>query len=149
MTGPRAVRMRLTMTLLSMMKLTIYAAAASLCLTPFVRMAEVGAVTWEWMLVGEAMGIPVVLALVAFPLVRRGPFKDWLIRALLLTSVSVGLGFSVYSLYWGRAIWATGVPRVMFHYVIVVLAVPFVVLFRKVVPPRQVARAFSAEEPVA
>jgi hypothetical protein len=150
MTEPRLRRVRLTMTLLPMMKLTIFAAVASLCLAPFVRLVEVGAVSWEWMLVGEAMGLPVVLALLAFPLVRRGPFKDWLIRSLLLASVSVGLGFSAYSLLWGRAIWATGVPRGTFYYAIILLSVPFVVLFPKVVPPRQVARAFSADdEPAA
>src|SRR5262249_1789957 len=105
--APRGGNLRPTMSLLQLMELVIFAAAASFCLAPMIRLAMLGAVAWEWMLVGVAMGVPVVLALVAFPLVRSGPLKDWLIRALLLASVGVGLGFSFYSLLWGRGIWAT------------------------------------------
>jgi hypothetical protein len=146
MNGARVRRVRSGLTLLQMMKLVIFAAAASMCLAPLVRLAEIGAVSWSWMLVGEAVGIPMVLALVAFPLVRRGPFKDWLIRALLLTSVSVVLGSSVYSLFWGRSIWATGLPRVTFYFPIVLLSLPFVALLRKVVPAQVVAEAFSGND---
>jgi len=129
-----------------MMKLVTFAAVALMCLAPVVRLAVIGAISWAWALMGEAIGIPVALALVAFPIVERGPFKDWLIRALLLCSVSIALGFSVYSLLWGRSIWATGVTRATFYFPIFLLALPFVALARKVMPSHAMAAAFSGED---
>jgi hypothetical protein len=118
-----------------MMKLVIFAAAASICLAPMVRLAEAGVVEWQWVILGEAVGIPVVLAIVAFPLVRRGPFKDWLIRTMLLTSVSIAMGFAVFSLIWGGMIWSgTGATRATLYFVMIVLTPPFVILVRRVAP---------------
>jgi hypothetical protein len=126
------------MTLIQMMKLVIFAAAASMCLAPLVRLAEAGVVEWSWVILGEAVGIPVVLALVAFPLVRRGPYKDWLIRTLLLTSVGIALGFAVFSLIWGGMIWSgTGLTRATLYFVIIVLSPPFVFLLQQLAPFRR------------
>lgn len=125
----------MSMTLRQMMKLVIFAAAASICLAPMVRLAEAGVVEWQWVILGEAVGIPVVLAIVAFPLVRRGPFKDWLIRTMLLTSVSIAMGFAVFSLIWGGMIWSgTGATRATLYFVMIVLTPPFVILVRRVAP---------------
>ena len=103
MTGKQVppVRSWLTPTVRQMMKLVVFAAVASLCLVPVVRRAEIGAVSWPFAVLMEAVAIPMVLAIVAFPLVKRGPLKDWVIRALLLTSVGVILGAAIYSMVWG------------------------------------------------
>ena len=135
MTRIQAPLVRMSLTLRQMMKLVIFAAAASMCLVPMVQLAEAGIVDWQWVILGEAVGIPVVLALVAFPLVRRGPSKDWLIRMLLLTSVSIALGFVVYSLIWGGMIWAgTGVTRGILYFAMIVLTPSFVYLLRQLAP---------------
>ena len=63
---------RPTLTLLQMMKLVVFAAVASLCVAPMFRLAEAGVVPWPYVLMGEGVGIPVVLAIVAFPLLRAG-----------------------------------------------------------------------------
>jgi hypothetical protein len=124
------------------MKLVIFAAAASMCLAPMVRLADAGVVEWSWVILGEAVGIPVVLAIVAFPLVRRGRSKDWLIRMLLLTSVSIALGFAVFSLIWGGMIWSgTGMTRVTLYFVVIVLSAPFLILLRQL--------AFSGRQPLS
>jgi hypothetical protein len=124
-----------------MMKLVVLAAVAAACLAPMVRLAEIGAVSWPFALLMEAIAIPLVLALVTFPLARRGPLKDWLVRALLMTSAGVGLGAAIYSLLWASIgppslnIWAT--PGMTVGFVlpcIVVLGLPFALLLRKVVP---------------
>jgi hypothetical protein len=123
------------MTLIQIMKLVMFAAAASMCLAPMVRLAEAGAVEWEWVILGEAVGIPVVLAILAFPLLRRGPNKDWLIRMLLLISVSIALGFAVFSLTLGGMIWSvTGATRATLYFVLIVLTPPFVVLAHRLGP---------------
>ncbi len=135
MSGNQGQPIQFSLTLRQMMKFVIFAAAASMCLAPMVRLAEAGAVEWEWVILGEAVGIPVVLAILAFPLLRRGPNKDWLIRMLLLTSVSIALGFAVFSLIWGGMIWSgTGATRATLYFVLIVLTPPFVVLARRLGP---------------
>jgi hypothetical protein len=122
----------MSLTLRQMMKFVIFAAAAAMCLAPMVQLAEAGIVDWQWVILGEAVGIPVVLALVAFPLVRPGPNKDWLILMLLLTSVSIALGFAVFSLIWGGMIWSgTGATRATLYFVMISLSPPFVFLLRQ------------------
>jgi hypothetical protein len=72
-----------------MMKLVAFSAIVSFCLTPGTQLAkELG---WGFALVMECVGIPLVLAIVALPLVRKGPLKDWLIRILLLVPVGFTL----------------------------------------------------------
>jgi cytochrome bd-type quinol oxidase subunit 2 len=117
------------LTLLQMMKLVVFAAAASLCMAPMARLAEAGVVPWPFVLMGEGVGIPLVLALVAFPLVREGPNKDWLIRALLFTSVCMGLGIAIYPLFFPSSIWSSSGATVgTMYFVISLLALPFLLL---------------------
>jgi hypothetical protein len=98
-----------------------------------VQLAEAGILDWSCVIPGEAVGIPVVLALVALPVVRRGPSKDWLIRMLLLISVSIALGFAVFSLVWGGMILSgTGATRATLYFVMIVLTPPFVFLLPRV-----------------
>jgi uncharacterized membrane protein YqjE len=99
MNGGRARLPRLRLTLRQMMKLVIFAAIASASVAPIARLKKLG-VTPNWSAVcgWGAVVVPLVSALVAFPLVRKGPLKDWLIRALLMTSVTVTLGFAIYLL---------------------------------------------------
>jgi hypothetical protein len=131
-----------TPTVRQMMKLVVFAAVASLCLVPVVRWAEIGAVSWPFAVLMEAVAIPMVLAIVAFPMVRSGPLKDWLIRALLMTSVGVILAAAIYSLCWGAVgpqslnLWAgsTGMTVGFLREVIVVLAFPFILLWQQLVP---------------
>jgi hypothetical protein len=132
-----------TPTVRQMMKLVVFAAVASLCLVPMVRLAEMGAVSWPFAVLLEAVAIPLVLALLAFPMVKRGPLKDWLIRALLLTSVGVILGAAIYSLVWASVgppslnLWAGSGMTVEFVWqVIFVLGIPFILLLRELMPGR-------------
>jgi hypothetical protein len=83
-----------------MMKLVVFGAIASACSAPGVRLAAVGVGSWSFFLLLDAVVIPLVLALVAFPLVRKGLLKNWLIRALLMVSVGVALGWAVAMLVW-------------------------------------------------
>jgi hypothetical protein len=138
------VRVWWTPTLRQMMKLVAFAAIASLCLVPILRWVEIGAVSWPFAILMEAVAIPMVLAIVALPMVRRGPLKDWLIRALLLTSIVIILGAAVYSLFWGATgpqtlnLWArsTGMTVGFLRGVIIVLGLPFIALLHRLVPGR-------------
>jgi hypothetical protein len=136
-----ARHLRLKLTLRQLMKLVVFGAVASSSLAPMVHLAEIGAVTWPFVFLLESMAIPLVLALVMFPLVRQGPLKDWLIRALLMTSAGVGLGAAIYSLVWASKgpqslnIWATsGMTVGMVWAFVVVLGFPFAILLWKVTP---------------
>ena len=60
------------MTLIQIMKLVIFAAAASMCLAPMVQLAEAGIVDWQWVTLGEAVGIPVVSRWSRFRLCGEG-----------------------------------------------------------------------------
>jgi len=129
------------LTLRQMMKLVVFGAVGSLCLTPMIRLAEIGAVGWPFAILMEAVAIPMVLALAVFPLVSRGPRKDWLIRGLLMTSLAVILGSAIYSLAWGSVgpqslnIWAAGSFTVGFlWFVVVAVGIPFMLLLRQIVP---------------
>jgi hypothetical protein len=87
-------------TLFQMLKLVMFAAVASACLAPAARLVDAGVGSWPGFLVMEAVIIPMVLAVVAFPLVRPGPLKEWWIRVLLMISLAVALGMAVYFLVW-------------------------------------------------
>ena len=85
--APRQFRLQLT--LRQMMKLVVLAGVASACLA-------VGFEHWTMfrqahfsVVMTEAVVIPLVLAVIAFPLVRRGPLKDWMIRALLFAAIAM------------------------------------------------------------
>ncbi|MGP0068257.1 MAG: hypothetical protein ACLQGP_32260 [Isosphaeraceae bacterium] len=141
MTEERVAPIRFALSLRQMMKLVVFGAVASMCLAPMWRLAEAGIATWPRVILGEAVAIPMVLAVAAFPLVRKGPNKDRLIRALLATSLSIGLLETIYALNWAAAgppslnVWAgSGATPGFFRAVIVVLGIPFVMLSRQVLP---------------
>jgi hypothetical protein len=141
MTEERVRPLRLTLTLRQMMKLVVFGAVASMCLAPMWRLADAGVVTWPQMLLGEAVAIPTVLAVVAFPIVRKGPRRDWLIRALLATSLGIGLLSTIYALFWASVgppslnLWAgSGATVGFFRAVIVIFGFLFALLLRQVVP---------------
>jgi hypothetical protein len=93
---------RLSLPLRQMMKLVVFGAVASACLAAGVKHAEMFTQAWFGVFMTEAMVIPLVLAVTAFPLVRQGPQKDWLIRALLL--VSIAMAWTDALIYLVRAI---------------------------------------------
>ena len=117
------------LTLSQMLKLVIFAAAASLCLAPMVRLAEAGIAPWPYVLMGEGVAIPLVLAIVAFPLVRAGPGKDRLIRVLLLISCGVALGVVVPPLFGPSPLWGSGATRASMIFAVVILSLPTWMLF--------------------
>ena len=80
-----------------MMKLVVFGAVGSLCLAAMMLLAEVGAVGWPFEILMEAVVIPMVLALAAFPVLSRGPSYR-LIRGLLMTSLAVILVVAIFSL---------------------------------------------------
>ena len=80
---------RLSLTLRQMMKTVVFAAVASACLAAGVQHAQVFPQAWYGVLMTEAVVIPLALAVTAFPLVRNGPHKDWLIRALVMTAIAM------------------------------------------------------------
>ena len=112
----QAKPIKLTLSLRQMMKLVIFGAVASMSLAPMWRFAEAGVVTWPQLFFGEAVAIPMILAVAAFPLLRKGPRKDWMIRVLLTTSLGIGLVESIYAPGWASVgppplnVWA-GMPR--------------------------------------
>jgi cytochrome bd-type quinol oxidase subunit 2 len=117
------------LTLLQMMKLVIIAAVVSLCLTPMTRLAMAGVVPWDFLLMGAAVAVPLLGAIVAFPLVRKGPGKDRLIRMLLFASTCAGLVVAIYPLILPSTIWArTGAVVQTLYFVIGLLAGPFLIL---------------------
>lgn len=89
-----------------MMKLVVFAAVASACLAVGVEDAAISPRAWwsVWSIVmTEGVAIPLVLAVTAFPLVRQGPQKDLLIRALL--TVAIAMAWTDALVYLIRAIW--------------------------------------------
>jgi hypothetical protein len=95
-------RCRLSLTLRQMTKLVVFAAVASACLAAGVQHAEMFPQAWFGTLMTEAVVVPLMLAVTTFPLVRQGPQKDWLIRALLM--VAIAMAWSDAFIYLGRAI---------------------------------------------
>jgi hypothetical protein len=142
--GGHARPLRLTLTIRQMMKLVVFGAAASLSIALQVPAGEIRPGTWLHILLTQSVAVPMVLALAALPLVRRGPSKDWLIRGLLMISVSVALPQAIWSLisrYRIRRIQASfGAPFdsdfdfLMFHMPTIILSLGLIVLLPKVVP---------------
>ena len=135
MNGERARRLRFTLTIGQMMKLVIFGAAASLCMVPMRPLVEEGVVSWSEVLVLEAVAIPLVMALVAFLMVRPSPFRDWLVLALLVTPLAVAIGTAVYLRAWGAAIRGGADPNFLLT-VIVVLGIPLYLIVLHTVPGR-------------
>ncbi len=100
MSGTRTRPLRLKLTVRQMMKLVAFSAIVSFCLVQGIRFEQELAApsgskrpvaSWVFVLAVEGVAIPLVLAIVALPLVRKGPLKDWVIRILLLVPVSATL----------------------------------------------------------
>jgi hypothetical protein len=89
MSSARTRPFRLKLTVRQMMKLVAFSAIVLFCVVEGRRLEE--ELGWVFVLVMEGVAIPLVLAIVALPLVRKGPLKDWLIRILLLIPVSFTL----------------------------------------------------------
>ena len=142
MNEDQARRVRLTLSLRQMMKLVVFAAAASACVAPFVQLMDMGLASWSVVLVWGAVAVPLVLALTAFPMVRRGPLKDWLIRVFLLISVGDALGFAISVLVWFVSESVRRRVPLVYSFlgqiagIIIILGLALVVLLRKVVPRR-------------
>jgi hypothetical protein len=83
-----------SLTVLQLMKLVVLGAVPSACLSFGAQLAKEGvSKDSPWLIfVMEGLLIPLVLAMVAFPMLRKGQLKDWLIRVLVATSVSVATG---------------------------------------------------------
>ncbi len=92
--APRQFRLQLT--LRQTMKLVVLAAVASACLAVGVEHGAMFPQAWFGVVMTEAVVIPLVLAVVAFPLVRQGPLKDWLILRTALRSNRDGLDRRLY-----------------------------------------------------
>ena len=94
------------LTLWQLMKLVAALCAASAVVAPLVRMTLYAGAGWKTAAIFGAMTAPIVLAVVSFPLVRRGPWKDSLIAALLAIPVVLGFGlinaFLCFIVGWGR-----------------------------------------------
>ena len=86
--------MRLTLTDLT--KLVLACAAACACITPTTRLVQAEVADSAQMAIVNAMIVPLVWVLLAYPLVRRGPKRTLLIDVLLLWAVSVPLGLFLW-----------------------------------------------------
>jgi hypothetical protein len=94
------------------MKLVAFSAIVSFCLALGSRLEDEltgpldskhRALSRSIVLVMEGVGIPLVLAVVALPMLQKGPLKDWLIRILLLVPVSFTL-FTIPGIFLVSAI---------------------------------------------
>ncbi len=133
MAGGRARRVRLTLTIGQMMKLVVFAAAASLCLMPMRPLVEEGVVTWQTVFLWEAVAIPLSQAVVAFALVTPGRLRDGLIVALLMTALVTALGVVLYYVTWGAANGSGVTPGFLFA-VLLLLGVPLLTVLLYVLP---------------
>lgn len=116
-------------TLLQMMKLVVLAAVASLAAAPCLRLAAAGVLEWPLVLMGEAVGIPLALAVGALVILRSGPGKDRAVRVLLLLSTVAALGVTVPPLFGPSPVWgAGGATRGMLMAMCLVLLIPTVIL---------------------
>lgn len=136
--GHRIPRVRLT--LAQMMKFVLFAAVACGSVAPMAQLKERGVVpNWTAVFVWAAIAAPLSCAVTAFVAIRRGPFRDWLIRVFLLASVASALGYALYfagleiflEMLQGR--WLYGFSYLETGTAIIVLGTAFVVLGRRVV----------------
>jgi hypothetical protein len=133
---------RPSLSIRQMMKLVVFGAIASACLAPGYHLIELGVAPWPGILIMESVVVPLVLALAAFPLVRKGSLKDWFIRAALLVSVTVAIVFGIYLtiFFFAGLSGRQGRPDVTFLtidvLVIAVLGLFLVELVRGLVPRR-------------
>ena len=77
-------------------KLVLATAIACACIVPTTRLAQEGIADPRQMVAVNAMIVPLVGAVLAFPLVRRGPGRTLLVDALVLAAVTVPLGLLLW-----------------------------------------------------
>jgi hypothetical protein len=100
-----AVTNRPRLSLLQMMKLVAYCAVTSACVAPMWRLWRIGAIAGGTVqdLVGvvllEGVVLPLVWAGLSVVLVHRGAWRDRLIAALLLWSISLALAIAWWTFY--------------------------------------------------
>ncbi len=84
-------------TVLQMMKLVVLASVASACLAFGARLSAEGVGRGTpWLIpVMEGLFMPLALALVAIPLLRKGQFKDWFIHVLVAIPLSITLWVAI------------------------------------------------------
>ena len=87
------------LTLLQAMKLIVFCAAAFASVAPMVHLWQAGVARGSAVVLFEAVVVPLVLATLAFILLRPGPRKDCFIISSPLCSISFALGFAAYS-FW-------------------------------------------------
>ncbi len=101
---PSSSVLPIKITLLQASKLIVGCAVAFGCIAPLLRLWQAGAVaggTMEglWMVaIFEGVLVPLVWVALVQILVRRGPWRDGLVRVLVLNSVLVALGFAGFLL---------------------------------------------------
>jgi hypothetical protein len=138
--------MTMRMSLLQLIKIVIGSAFATAYIIPLIRLAEAEVATWPAMIVVAAIGVPLVLALSAILLARRGHFRDALILVLSMTSVGVILTVGIEAFCRAIILWfRRGMPSdiyLMAH--LAVLGFPVVVsililslLFRKLISRKE------------
>ncbi len=135
MTGGHARRLRLTLTIGQMMKLVIFGGGR--VALPRADAAAGGGGRGE-LAGGRPDGIrghPAGHGLVAFLVVRPGPFRDWLVLGLLVTPLASALGAAVYLRAWGASIRGGADPDFLLM-VILLLGVPLFLIVFHIVPGR-------------
>ncbi len=86
-----SIRWQLSMS--QMMKLVVFAAAASVVLVPMTTLVDLGIGTWVSVAVFGFVAVPLTWAILSRLLLRPGVFKDWFFMTML--AVSVGGCFAV------------------------------------------------------
>ncbi len=128
------------LSLTQMMKLVLFAAVASASVAPMAHLREAGVIgSWIVVILWGGVAAPLACALMAFLVIRRGPFKDWLIRAFLLASVGVALGYAIYLEAWAAYLATRGKLLYDFSFietagVIALLGFAAAVLLLRVIP---------------
>jgi cytochrome c biogenesis factor len=143
----QARRLRVpSLTILQMMKLVVMGSVASACLAFFARLSEEGVghgSPWFIPLMG-GLFIPLALALVAFPLLRKGQLKDWFILVLVAIPLSVilGVGFlEIVRVIRERSMGRQQPPLDYFELgmtsvIFILLGLALFYVFRRIVPAR-------------
>jgi hypothetical protein len=84
-----------------MMKFVVFVAVAFGCVAPLAKLWQNGAFMsgttqgLVYLILFEAVAVPLVWSMLSFTLIRRGSWRDLLIVALLLWSVCVALGIAI------------------------------------------------------
>jgi hypothetical protein len=88
------------MSVRQMAKFVVLCAVASACFAPIGRLADIGVMSWWVAAVMGGIAVPIAVAVASFVVVRPGPFRDRLIRALLAVSTAIAFGEAAYYLVY-------------------------------------------------